>query len=155
MDRVRLEASVLMLLLFGSAITLTLSAHGMPGFGKGGYSHGTAACLQGNDGPGTRIRLTQHRSCGAQISYPYLEIEIRDLPISAGKSIPIGETNTAFRCQGPKNACEQSLSGEVIFNRYEETSEKELQTDGHYELRFNTGPPEAGHFKVDCMEPCG
>jgi hypothetical protein len=42
-----------------------------------------------------------------------------------------------------------------MFNHFEEPSEKGLQTDGWYELRFNTGLSETGRFKVDCVEPCG
>lgn len=152
----RREASVTLILLFSSAIAITLSAGGTAGsVNADGYSHGTTNCLQGVEGPGVQLRLTQSRACRVQASYPYLEIDVRDQPISTNKRIVIGDTNSAFRCQAPKRSCEQFISGEVMFNHFEESSGKEILTDGWYELRFNTGLPETGGFKVDCIAPCG
>jgi hypothetical protein len=153
---VRREASVTFVILVSSAIALTLSARGTTGVvNADGYAHGTTSCLQGNDGSGVRLRLRQSRGCESQAAYPYLEIDVRDQPVEANKRILIGDTNSAFRCQTPKKSCEQSLSGEVMFNHFEETSGKEILTDGWYELRFNTGLSETGRFRVDCIAPCG
>ncbi len=150
------EPSVTLALLFSSAIALTVSAGGAAGsVNADGYSHGTTNCLQGVDGPGVQLRLTQNRACGVQLSYPYMEINVRDQPISTNKRIVIGDTNSAFRCQTPKRSCERFISGEVMFNHFEETSGKAIQTDGWYELRFKDGLPETGRFKVDCIAPCG
>jgi len=157
-DRVRRGASVAVVLLFSSAIALTLFAGGTTGsVSAGGYSHGTTNCLQGNDGPGVCFRLwrSRDRACEGHASYPYLEIDVRDQPILTNTRIIIGETNWAFSCQTPKRSCDQFVSGEVMFNHFEESSGKEIQADGWYELRFRTGPPETGRFKVDCFAPCG
>src|SRR5579864_1616800 len=155
MDRVRFRLSALLLLLLTAAIALTLPARGTTGLASSdGYSHGTTSCLQGIDGDGTRLRLRQRRSCAGNDAHPYLEIDVRENPISANKNILIGETNHAFRCQNAKKSCEQFFSGEVMFSHFEETTAKGIHTDGWYELRFSTGLPETGRFKVDCMEPC-
>jgi len=119
------------------------------------YSHGTTGCLQGNDGPGVRLRLRQSSRCEGNVLYPYLEIDVRQLPISVHKRITIGSDNWAFRCQGAKQSCEQSSSGEIVFNHVDEASGKDIQTDGSYELRFSNGTSEKGRFKVDCTAPCG
>lgn len=118
------------------------------------YSHGTTGCLQGNDGPGLRLRLRQSSRCEGNVLYPYLEIDVRELPISVRKSITIGPDNRAFRCPGPKESCEQSSAGKIVFNHLDETG-KDVQADGSYELRFSNGTSEKGRFKVDCMAPCG
>ena len=114
-------------------------------------------CLQGIDGPGTRLRLRQHRSCQGNDPYPYsyLEIDVREWPISANKSIVIGDANHGFKFQSPKRSGEQFVRGVIIFNHFEETRGKGIQTHGWYELRFSTGLPETGRFKVDCIAPCG
>jgi hypothetical protein len=119
------------------------------------YPYGTTTCLQGDDGPGLRLYLKQYRSCQAKRSYPYLELHIKEQPISVHKSISIGTENGAFRCENPKESCEQALSGYLWFDHFEDTSGNGIQTDGHYELRFNTGGPESNFFKVDCYAPCG
>jgi hypothetical protein len=153
---VRWAASVTLVMLFFSALALTLLSRGMSKSANAdGYSHGTTSCLQGIWGLGVRLRLTRARQCEGRVSQPYLDIDVRDLPVSANKRIVIGDTNSAFRCQTPKGSCEQSLSGEIMFNHYEETSGKDFQTDGWYELKFSPGLPETGRFKVDCIAPCG
>jgi len=119
------------------------------------YSHGTTGCLQGNDGPGVRLRLRQSSRCEGNVLYPYLEIDVRQLPISVHKKITIGPDNWAFSCPGPKQSCEQSSSGEIMFNHLDEASGRDIQTDGLYELRFSNGRSEKGRFKVDCTAPCG
>ena len=156
MDRVKLEASVAVFLLFLIATTLTLTAPSAAGFiNADGYSHGTTACLQGNDGPGIRLRLREHHSCEGWNVYPYLEIYIRKLPVEVNRQIIVGETNWAFRCMTPKESCEQFPSGELMFNHFEQENGKKLPlTDGWYELKPNRGLPETGRFKVDCVAPC-
>ena len=137
------------------AIAFSMSAHeAKQSESMHAYSHGTTGCLQGNDGPGIRLRLRQGSRCDeGDDLYPYLEIDVRELPIAVHKSFTIGPDNWAFRCPSPKESCEQSLSGKVVFNHFEETVGKEVQTDGFYELRFRTGT-ESGHFKVNCMGAC-
>lgn len=137
------------------AIALSLSARETKAsVNANAYSHGETTCLQGNDGPGVRLRLRQNSRCEGRISYPYLEIDIRELPVAAHKSITIGADNWAFKCRDPKESCEQSLSGKIVFDHFEDTAGKEIQTDGYYELKFRTST-ESGHFKVDCLAPCG
>lgn len=58
-----------------------------------GYSHGETDCLQGNEGPDIRLRFGQHNRCEANVSYPYLEIDIREFPVALRKSITIGADN--------------------------------------------------------------
>lgn len=77
------------------------------------------------------------------------------MPISANKRIVIGDANHGFKFQSLKRSCEQFVRGEIMFNHFEETGGKGIQTDGWYELRFSTGLPETGRFKVDCIAPCG
>jgi hypothetical protein len=152
----KLEAALTFLLLFGVAIALCLSAGGATRFANAdGYSHGTQACLQGRDGQGIRLRLREHRHCEGQVTYPYLELDIRDLPIAANQSITIGEDNLAFICQKPEKSCQQFRSGEIMFNHFEQTSAKGIQTDGWYQLKSGNDRPETGRFNVDCIEPCG
>src|SRR5579864_3089693 len=67
-----------------------------------GYSHGTMTCMTGGDGPGTRLLFRQNRGCEGITSYPYLEVDITELPILVHKSITIGPDNWAFRCPSPK-----------------------------------------------------
>lgn len=137
------------------AIALSLSAREThAAVDANAYSHGETSCLQGTDGPGVRLRLRQNNHCEGRISYPYLEIDIRELPIAEHKTITIGADNWAFRCPDPKESCEQSLSGKVVFDHSDQTAGKEIQTDGRYELKFRTDT-ESGHFKVDCLIPCG
>ena len=120
------------------------------------YSHGTMTCLQGNDGPGLRLLLTQKKTCEGRLSYPRLEIDIREQPVSVRKSVIIGPENLAFRCLNAKESCEQFLSGELVFEHLERRSRKTeiTETDGYYELKFRT-KTERGHFKVDCVGICG
>ena len=117
------------------------------------YSHGAMIPLQGNDGPGLRLLLTQEKKCEGRASYPRLEIDIRELPIPVHKKIKIGPENGAFRCMDAKESCEQFLSGEIVFEHFEgkpPSSGKMSETDGYYELKFRTGVGR-GHFKVDCI----
>lgn len=120
------------------------------------YSHGTTTCLGESDTPGVRLFLTQKNRCGAN-PYPYVEIEIRQLPIAVQKSVNIGPDNWAFRCLSAKESCEQVPSGKIVFDHLENgSSAAGLKTEGHYELRLRggTGVVERGNFKVDCLVPC-
>jgi hypothetical protein len=137
-------------------IALSLSAHETKQpVDSNTYSHGTIACLKGNDLPVLRLLLTQKKTCEGRLSYPRLEIDIREQPVPVRKSIVIGSDNLAFRCLNPKESCEQLVSGELVFEHFEDRSRKtEISgTDGHYELRFRTGT-ERGRFKVDCVGMC-
>ena len=60
-----------------------------------------------------------------------------------------------FRCRNAKESCEEAVSGDVIFDHFEDISGKTMQTDGYYELKFSTGRSESGIFKVTCFAPCG
>jgi hypothetical protein len=112
--------------------------------------------MQGDGGPGMVLFLRRNTRCEGGTSYPYLEVDIREEPILVHKSITIGPDNWAFRCLSPKESCQQAASGRVVFNHLEKhLSGEEIQTDGDYELRFNNGPSESGHFKVDCSGTCG
>ncbi len=126
-----------------------------PSINANAYSHGTTSCLQGSDGPGVKLLLRQNKQCEGTVSYPYLEVDIKKLPILVHKSISIGADNWAFSCPSPKDSCQQFLSGKVVFDHFEETVGKETQTDGYYQLRFRTGSSQSGHFRVDCIAPCG
>jgi hypothetical protein len=117
------------------------------------YSHGETSCLQGEDGPGLRLRLRQIGRCEGTVTYPYLEIDIRKLPIAVHQNIQIGADNWARMCPSSKEACEESLGGTITFGHFEQTDGKHIQTDGSYKLRFRTGW-ETGQFKVDCLMPC-
>lgn len=114
------------------------------------YPHGTATCLEGDNGPGVQLSLKQDSRCESKVSYPYLELDIRERPIH--RSISIGSDNWAFKCPNPKEGCEQALSGTIVFDHIEGNLEN--GTDGSYELRFSGGRSETGHFKVDCSAPC-
>ena len=118
------------------------------------YSHGETSCLQGNDGPGLRLRLRQTSRCEGRVTYPYLQIDIRELPIAIHRNIQIGEDNWARKCPSSNEGCEESLGGTVTFDHFEETDGKHIQTDGSYKLRFRAGW-ETGQFNVDCRMPCG
>jgi hypothetical protein len=121
-----------------------------------GYTYGYQTCVQGSEGPGISLRLRPYPNCNSRRpTYPFLEIHLREQPVPTNQRILIGETNSAFRCLGPKGACEWFSSGEVMFSRFEEVDSKGIHTDGWYELRFRSGPPETGRFTVDCVAPCG
>jgi hypothetical protein len=115
-----------------------------------GYPHGTATCLEGDNGPGVQLSLKQDSRCESKVSYPHLELDIRERPIH--RNISIGSENWAFKCPSPKEGCEQALSGTIVFDHLEGNLEN--GTDGSYELRFSGGRSETGHFKVDCSAPC-
>ena len=117
------------------------------------YSHGEKTCLPSDEGPGMRLRLRPSNRCEERVSYPYLEVDIRELPIVAQKTIAIGEDNWAFKCADPKESCEQSRGGTIVFDHLEGTVGKDNQIDGSYHLRFRTAG-ESGHFKVDCRLRC-
>jgi hypothetical protein len=105
-----------------SAIAVSLSAREpKTPANTNAYRHGTTTCLQGSDGPGVKLLLRQNSRCEGRVSYPYLEVDIRELPVSAHKSISIGADNWAFRCPDPKDSCQQSLSGKVVFDHFEGT----------------------------------
>lgn len=138
------------------ALAFSLSAREPKGsVNANAYPYGTTTCLQGIDGPGLRLFLRQDRRCEGKVSPPYLEMDVREQPISIHKSISIGADYRAFRCLNPKESCEQAQSGTVVFDHFEDTSGKGIQTDGYYELKFSTGRTESGLFKVDCIAPCG
>jgi hypothetical protein len=121
------------------------------------YSHGTITCLQGDDGPGLRLVLTQTKICEGRFSYPRLEIDIKVHPIPLHRRIIIGSENGAFRCPEPEQSCEQFLSGELVFEHFEAKPRNKNEmstTDGHYVLRLRTGT-ERGYFRVDCAGICG
>jgi hypothetical protein len=137
------------------AVALCSSAREQKGpVNTNAFPHGTTTCLQGDKGPGVQLFLEQYRHCEGQVSQPYLEVDIREQPIPVHKTISIGAENWAFRCLNPKESCEQALSGNVVFDHFEDISGKEIQTDGYYELRFRSGRSERGLFKVDCTAPC-
>lgn len=119
------------------------------------YPQGTATCLQGNDGPGLRLFLTQKLSCEGNISCPYLEIHVTEEPVPVHKAISIGADNRAFRCLNASDSCERAVSGNVIFDHFEDTSGKGIQTDGYYDMKFSKGKSESGLFNVTCFAPCG
>jgi hypothetical protein len=144
----KLMAAVTLILLI--AFTISLSADSS---NADGYSHGTIFCLQGVDGSGIGLRLTQHRTCDRE--YPYLEIKIRLDRVPTNERISIGETNTAFLCRDQKSSCQQFSSGEILFNHFEENSKEGLLTNGWYELKSPNQLPETGRFRVDCVAPCG
>ncbi len=137
------------------AVALTFSVRGIRASETGSaYSHGETTCLQGEDGPGLRLRLRQNGRCEGRVTYPYLEIGIRELPIAIHREIRIGEDNWARRCLSPKESCEESLGGTITFDHIDETVGKQTQTEGSYKVRFRDGW-ETGQFKVDCHAPCG
>jgi hypothetical protein len=136
------------------AVAVSLSAREPRPSNSDTYSHGTTTCLQGVDGPGIRLYL-ENAHCEGKVSYPHLELDIRELPISAHKNISIGANNGAFKCPTPKESCQQALAGKIVFDPFEENAGTEIpRTDGYYELRFNNGKSESGHFRVDRLAPC-
>ena len=137
------------------ALAVTSSGREPNAADAGGYPYGETTCLQGNSGAGMRLFLTQNRRCEADVAYPHLEVDIAEEPIPVHKSISIAAHNRAFRCRNAKESCEQAVSGDVIFDHFEDISGKSIQTDGYYELKFSTGRSESGLFKVTCFAPCG
>ncbi len=114
------------------------------------YSYGTTTCLEGDNGPGLVLLLDASESvCKTRPSYPYLEIDIRELPVVPQKVIVIGPENWAFRCPNQKESCEQALSGTVVFDRFGTENDA-----GHYELKFKNREIETGRFNVVCSLPC-
>ena len=119
------------------------------------YPYGTTTCLQGNDGPGLRLFLQQSFRCEGKVTCPYLEVDVTEEPVPVQKDISIGTDDRAFRCSNAKDSCEQAVSGDVIFDHFEDISGKSIRTDGYYKLNFSTGKSESGLFKVTCFAPCG
>jgi hypothetical protein len=117
------------------------------------YSHGSTTCLQGSDGPGIKLFLMQKNLCDTN-AHPYMEIDIRELPVKVQKAIVIGPENWAFLCLSAKEACEQIPSGKIVFDHLENGSTAGLKTEGHYELELRSGVVERGNFKVECVVPC-
>jgi hypothetical protein len=151
--RIHLTATIVV----SCVITLAFSSSaGEPKRSANGnaYPYGTTTCLQGDKGPGVQLFLKQYKRCEGKVSQPYLELDIREQSIPVHESISIGAQNWAFRCPNPKESCEQALSGSVVFDHFEDTSGKGIQTDGYYELRFSSGRSESGLFKVGCTAPC-
>src|SRR5271165_3410134 len=74
------------------------------------YSHGETSCLQGNDGPGLRLRLRQTSRCEGRVTYPYLQIDIRELPIAIHRNIQIGGWPT-FSAHLSRLGCPTLLAG--------------------------------------------
>ena len=134
--------------LLGLLIAVSLAAN--PTKRSVAYSHGTLVCLQGDDGPGLRLVLTETREGSS--SYPRLEIDVKVHPIPLHRSIVIGSENGAFRCVEPKQSCEQFLSGELVFEHF--GGKPSSTADGHYVLKSRTGT-ERGYFKVDGDGFCG
>jgi hypothetical protein len=50
------------------------------------------------------------------------------------QNIRIGANNWARRCPDPKESCEESLGGTIVFDHLEESGAKHIQTDGYYDL---------------------
>jgi hypothetical protein len=120
--------------------------------GIGAFSHGPTTCLQGSEGPGVRLFLNQQKQCEAKLVYPYLDVYLRELPITGGTVLAIGPENWAFQCVSPDEPCEQSLGGKIVFKHYDPKSQ--VHSDGEYQLRFKGGKSESGQFMVDCVVPC-
>jgi hypothetical protein len=118
------------------------------------YVYAITTCIGGEGGPGVRLFLKQSSQRQGRTSYPYLRIDIREQPILAQKNIAIGGDNSAIRCLGARQSCDQAISGNILFDHFEDFSGKEVKTDGYYELKFRTGRTEGGLFKLDGMAPC-
>jgi hypothetical protein len=125
-----------------------------PSTNANAYLYATTTCIGGNDGPGVRLFLKQFSQCQGRTSYPYLRIDIREQPLLAQKNIAIGGDNSAIRCLSARQSCEPAISGDILFDHFEELSGSQLKTDGYYDLKFRAGRTESGLFKVDCMAPC-
>jgi hypothetical protein len=125
-----------------------------PSANANSYLYATTTCIGGEGGPGVRVFLKQFRQCQGNTTYPYLRIDIREQSILAQKNIAIGGGNSAVRCLSARQSCDEAISGNILFDHFEEFSGKEIKTDGYYELKFKNGKAESGLFKVDCMAPC-
>jgi hypothetical protein len=119
------------------------------------YHASSLICVVGKDAPGVRLFLTKSLSC-ERLKHPYIEIDIQQPAIQSTKRIVIGEDNQSYRCLDPREACEQALSGVVVFDRYQEKNAKgKLETAGRFDLKFRGSETESGSFTVDCYSPCG
>jgi len=139
--------------LFGSLIPL-----GIPPATQAGshaYSNGTTNCIQGVNGPGLALYLGSNEACVTAIPpHPYLEIDVRELPVPIGKVIAIGPTNWAFRCPSSRESCGQALSGTVALDRAAYPSREGARSTGRYQLKFREGQVEEGEFEITCSAPC-
>jgi hypothetical protein len=88
------------------------------------FCTGPRLACKGIRGRWVQLFLKQYRHCEGQVSQPYLEVDIREQPIPVHKTINIGAENWAFRCLNPKESCEQALSGNVVFDHFEDISGK-------------------------------
>lgn len=122
----------------------------------GAYLYGTNACIEGENGPGIAFYLGKEKGCPKTIpSYPYLEIDIRDWPISIRKEITIGPENWAFRCPSSHDSCAQAVSGNVVFDHSTDpTVDRNIRSTGRYELKFQGSRIESGLFEIVCGLPC-
>jgi hypothetical protein len=129
---------------------------------RGDFSHATIGCLEGEKAPGSRVILSQEGRCDVGITYPNLDLHLKELPAKGEKlwKFNIGPENWAFRCLSSNDPCEQARSGTVVFDKLSATEEGEhsrpgLHDSGHYELRFKNGHVERGSFIVECFKACG
>ena len=72
------------------------------------YPHGTTTCLEGSNGPGVELFLKQDSRCEGKVSYPHLEVDVRERPIP--KSIRIG----ARRQVSPRSAAATVYNQEPV-----------------------------------------
>jgi hypothetical protein len=128
----------------------------------GGYSHATIGCLQGGKGPGFRLVLAKDGRCGTLVTYPNIDVDVRELPTKGGKTwkVNIGLQTWAFRCRDSNEPCQQASSGTIVFDTLGGAQEGDhprptLHDAGHYELRFKSGSVEQGTFRVECSSVCG
>jgi len=144
------------------AVLLTLLASPNQGSSRatrtvGAYLYGTRDCIEGVNGPGIAFYLRTEKGCPRQFPlYPYLEIDIRQWPISIGKPITIGPDNWALRCPSSHDGCAQAISGTVVFDHSTDpTGDRTIKSTGSYELKFQGGQMERGRFEIVCGLPCG
>ena len=103
-------------------------------------------------GPALALTVTT-KPADCQTAAPYLLINLYDLPITTGKSYPIGiqgemKIGQASRCPN-SNACQAADSGEVVFDKFQE----DIGASGLYRLHFpglnkNDGSTVDGTFRL-------
>lgn len=120
------------------------------------HPYATSNCINGSNGPGKAFYLGKEKGCPKAIpSYPYLEIDVRERPIPIGKAITIGPDNWAFRCPSSHDGCAQAPSGTVVFDHSTDPTWPDgVASTGRYELKFQGGQIESGHFEIVCSLPC-
>jgi hypothetical protein len=152
----RMREMAAIMIASSMAITLCVSAGEARQSGNG-YRYGSVTCVQGANGPGVSLRLRRDNDSAVMNPYPYLDIDIRELPVAVRKPITIGPDNWAFRCLDQKESCEQALSGTIGFDHFEDYSRKPVSpdgtTDGYYDLKFKNGGYAKGRFKAG-DSPC-